>query len=140
MLDVVLQLLLAVGVSLAACWLALMAVLLVVRPRGGVLTEAMRLLPDLVRLTVRLARDSSLPRGVRWRLGALGAYLALPIDLVPDFIPVLGYADDAILVVWTLRSVARRSGVAALRRHWPGTDDGFAALCGFCGLSTVEAV
>jgi membrane-associated phospholipid phosphatase len=52
----------------------------------------------------------------------------MPIDLVPDFVPVLGYADDAILVGWTLRSVARRVGIPALRRHWPGTDSGFEAL------------
>ncbi|MGV9623692.1 DUF1232 domain-containing protein [Streptomyces tendae] len=55
-------------------------------------------------------------------------YLALPIDLIPDFLPVIGYADDAILVAFTLRSVARRAGVDAVRAHWPGTDDGFAAL------------
>jgi hypothetical protein len=55
----------------------------------------MRLLPDLLRLLRRLATDRALPRGVRIRLALLMAYLAIPIDVIPDFIPVLGYADDA---------------------------------------------
>ncbi|WP_219509454.1 YkvA family protein [Nonomuraea ceibae] len=62
------------------------------------------------------------------------AYLALPLDLVPDFIPVLGYADDAIIVTAVLRSVVRRAGLPAVRRHWPGTDDGFAVLTRLTGL------
>ena len=62
------------------------------------------------------------------RLALLLAYLASPIDLMPDFIPVVDYADDAIIVAAMLRSVARHAGVQALKRHWPGTRDGFAAL------------
>lgn len=61
--------------------------------RGGLVREALRLLPDVLRLLPRLAADRSLPRGVRVRLALLLAYLASPIDLVPDFIPVIGYAD-----------------------------------------------
>ena len=52
----------------------------------------------------------------------------MPFDLVPDFIPVLGYADDAIIVAATLRSVIRRTGPETLARHWPGTSDGLAAV------------
>jgi hypothetical protein len=65
---------------------------------------------------------------VRGRLWLLFAYLALPFDLIPDFIPVIGYADDAIIVAAVLRSVVRRAGPDAVRRHWPGTPDGLAAL------------
>jgi uncharacterized membrane protein YkvA (DUF1232 family) len=119
----------SVAAGLALAWLVLAGTLLVARPRGGALRDTLRLLPDLLRLVGRLARDRNLPAGVRGRLVLLGGYLALPFDLVPDFVPVLGYADDAIVVAWTLRSVARRAGVGALREHWPGTDDGFAALC-----------
>lgn len=111
------------------CWLVLVGALLVGRPRGGALTEALRLLPDLLKLVGRLARDRSLPAGVRGRLLLLGGYLAMPFDLVPDFVPILGYADDAVVVALTLRSVARRAGTQTLRRHWPGTDTGFEALC-----------
>jgi len=123
-----------VAVALVASWLVLLVGLLIVRPRGPLLREAIRILPDLLRLLGRLAADRSLPRGVRVRLGLLMAYLAMPIDLVPDFIPVLGYADDAIIVTVALRGVVRRAGLPAVRRHWPGTEDGFAALCRVVGL------
>ena len=58
----------------------------------------------------------------------LFVYLAIPIDLIPDFIPILGYAEDAIIVVLVLRSVCRRLSLEELRAVWPGTGDGFAAL------------
>lgn len=127
---------LLIGVALGALvvWVALIVALVIVRPRGGMLREALRLLPDVLRLIRRLAGDKTLPRGVRIRLGLLLAYLALPIDLVPDVVPVLGYADDAIIVTAVLRSVVRRAGLDAVHRHWPGTDDGFTVLCRLTGL------
>lgn len=123
------------GVALLASWLVLVVGLLVVRPRGPLLREALRILPDLLRLLRRLAADRGLPHGVRIRLALLLAYLAIPIDLIPDFVPVLGYADDAIVVTAVLRGVVRRAGLAAVRRHWPGTDDGFTVLCRLTGLT-----
>jgi uncharacterized membrane protein YkvA (DUF1232 family) len=90
--------------------------------------DAVRLVPDVVRLVRRLAADVDLPRGVRWRLWLLLGYLLLPIDLVPDFLPVIGYADDAIVIALVLRSVARVAGPDALDRHWPGTAEGLTAL------------
>lgn len=97
------------------------------------LREALRLVPDVVRLMRRLAADSTLPVGVRIRLVLLLVYLASPIDLVPDFIPVIGYADDAVIVGIALRSIARRAGPEALERHWPGTAEGLAAIRRFAG-------
>jgi uncharacterized membrane protein YkvA (DUF1232 family) len=129
------DLLVGLAAALLLTWVVLVVALVVVRPRGGLLREALRLLPDVLRLVRRLAADKTLPRGVRVRLGLLLAYLALPIDLVPDFIPVLGYADDAIIVTAVLRSVVRRAGLDAVRAHWPGTDDGFAALTRLTGIS-----
>lgn len=126
--------LLGLAAGLLLAWLALVVVLLVMCPRKGVLAEALRLLPDTLRLLRRLAADPGMPRGVRVRLAALLAYLALPFDLVPDFVPVLGYADDAIVVVAVLRSVVRRAGTDAVHRHWPGSDEGFAALSRLAGL------
>ena len=114
--------------GLLLCWLVLMAVLWATRPDDLRLRELLRLLPDVLRLVHRLAGDGTLPRGVRVRLWLLLGYLALPIDLVPDFVPVLGHADDAIVVALVLRSVVRRAGAAAIDRHWPGTPDGLAAL------------
>lgn len=127
---------LAAGALLA--WVALVITLVIVRPRGGLLREALRLLPDLLRLLPRLAADRSLPRRMRAGLALLLAYLAFPFDLVPDFIPVLGYADDAIIVAAVLRWGVRQAGVGAIRRQWPGTDDGFAALCRLTGLTQQE--
>ena len=128
------DLLIGVAAAVLVAWLALVVALLVARPRGSLLREALRLLPDVVRLVRRLAADRTLPRGVRVRLGLLLAYLAIPIDPIPDFIPVLGYADDAILVAAVLRSVVRRAGLDAVRAHWPGTDEGFSALVRITGL------
>ena len=105
------------------------------KPDTGRLQEAIRLLPDVIRLLTRLARDPSLPLGVRLRLWSLLAYLAMPFDLIPDFIPVLGYADDAIIVAATLRSVMRRTEPEVLAHHWPGTTQGLAAVSRLVGHS-----
>ena len=123
-----------IAIGLALTYLVLLAALLMVRPKGGLLGEALRLLPDLLRLLRRLAGDSDVPRAARVRLWLLLGYLAIPIDLVPDFVPVLGYADDAIIVSLVLRSVVRRAGAPVVRRHWPGTDNGLAALGRLTGL------
>ncbi|MGC5010338.1 YkvA family protein [Streptosporangium sp. DT93] len=125
---------LGVGVALVAGWLLLVVTLVVVRPETGLLREALRILPDLLRLLRRLSADAGLPRGVRVRLGLLMLYLAMPIDLIPDFIPVLGYADDVIVVAAVLRGVVRRAGLEAVRGHWPGTPAGFDVLCRLTGL------
>jgi uncharacterized membrane protein YkvA (DUF1232 family) len=99
------------------------------------LRELLRLVPDLMRLVTRLARDPSLPRCVRVRLVLLLGYLALPIDLVPDVIPVVGYADDVVVVALMLRSVVRRAGPDAIEQHWPGTDTGLAAVLRLAGVA-----
>lgn len=128
---------LAVVGGLVVVWLMLVLALVVAgrrEQRSGGLAEALRLLPDVVRLLRRLAEDRTLPRGVRVRLWLLLAYLAMPLDLVPDVIPVAGYADDAIVVALTLRSVVRRAGPLALERHWPGTPEGLAAVRRLAGL------
>jgi uncharacterized membrane protein YkvA (DUF1232 family) len=73
-------------------------------------------------------------RAARARLWLLLGYFAIPIDVIPDFVPVLGYADDAIIVRVVLRPVVRRAGAPVVRRHWPSTDDGLAALASLSGL------
>ena len=130
------DILIAVASAILVSWLALIVALVIIRPKGNLLRESLRILPDLIRLLKNLATDSTLPAGVRVRLALLMAYLALPIDLIPDFIPVLGYADDAIIVAFVLRSVVRKVGLEPLRGHWPGTPDGFAALCRIAGLQS----
>ena len=103
-------------------------------PQTVDLRDALRLLPDLLRLLRRLAADRSLPPAVRVRLVLLVGYLVFPIDLVPDFVPVLGYADDAVIVALVLRSVVRRAGEDALRRQWPGSPQGLDVLLQLAGV------
>lgn len=126
-----LEIALTVAGGVLLLWAVLVAALVVVSRRHDDSTTfkaALRLLPDVLRLLRRLAADPTLPRGVRWRLGLTLAYLALPIDLVPDMIPVVGYADDVVVVALVLRSVVRAAGPEALDRHWPGTPPGLATL------------
>ena len=126
-----------VAAGFVLMWLAVIAALWSVKGRFDVagLREALRMLPDLLRLLKRLAADPTLSRGVRVRLWLLLAYLITPIDLVPDFIPIIGYADDAIIVAIALRSVTRHSGPEAIRRHWPGTPDGLTAILRLAGAA-----
>ena len=126
------------AIGLAVAWLALIVGLYLARPKGPLLKEATRLVPDTIRLLRRLASDHDIPRGIRIRLSALFIYLALPIDLIPDFIPVVGFADDAIFVAIALRSVVKRAGPEAIRRHWPGTADGLASLWRLAGLESSD--
>jgi uncharacterized membrane protein YkvA (DUF1232 family) len=124
----------ALVVSIAVLWVLLVVLLAARRPSREQIGEALRLLPDVLRLVRRLAADRELPRGVRVRLWLLLAYLALPFDLIPDFLPVVGYADDAVIVAWTLRAVVRRAGPVALERHWPGSPEGLATVRRLAGV------
>ena len=129
------QWLVAIAVALVCVWLLLVITLWIARPDAASLREAVRLLPDLLRMLHRLARDDRVPRSRRIGLWVLLGYLALPIDIVPDFIPVLGYADDAILVALTVRWVVRGAGIEALARHWPGTPAGLDTVSRLCGVA-----
>ncbi|MDK3257824.1 YkvA family protein [Blastococcus capsensis] len=130
-----LRLLIAVAGGLLIVWLLLLAVLWRTRPDGLTVRDGLRLLPDVVRLVRRLAADRSLPRRLRIRLWVLLAYLLSPVDLVPDVVPVLGYADDVVVVAWALRSVVRGAGDEALARHWPGEPAGLAVVLRLAGLT-----
>ena len=131
--------LVAAAVGLVTVWLLLVAALLLAgrRYERPALREVLRLLPDVLRLLKRLATDSSLPPGVRIRLWLLLGYLMIPVDLIPDFVPVVGYADDAIIVALTLRSVARRAGPQEITRCWPGTPEGLAVILRVARISPV---
>ncbi|KRF09491.1 hypothetical protein ASH00_03850 [Arthrobacter sp. Soil782] len=93
-------------------------------PETVSMRSALRLLPDLLRLFRSLLSDRKVPRSIRVLIVVLLAYLVLPIDLVPDFIPVLGYADDVIIVAIVLRAVIRHAGPELITRLWKGDDDG----------------
>ena len=129
----------ALGVlgGLLVLWLALVLVLWIEQnrhPGGASLRDLLRLAPDVARLLKRLATDRTVSIGVRIWLAVLLVYLVSPIDLIPDFIPVLGYADDAIVVAIALRFATRRAGSDAVERHWPGTPEGLSAVLRLAGL------
>ena len=131
----VITILLALLGGMVLLWVALLATLWFTRPHELRIRDVARILPDVIRLVQRLAADPSLPGGVRIRLWALLLYLVFPLDLVPDFIPVVGYADDIIIVALVLRSVIRAAGIQALEQHWPGTPEGLAAVSRLTRLS-----
>lgn len=72
----------------------------------------------------RLFRDERVPRRAKWPLLLVVPYLASPIDLIPDFIPVLGQLDDAALVALALRRVIRLAGPDVVTELWPGSERG----------------
>jgi uncharacterized membrane protein YkvA (DUF1232 family) len=127
--------LIAIGLGLIAVWGVLVALLWVFRPRDARLGDLLRTVPDLVRLVRNLLGDRGVPLGARLALVGLLAWLINPIDLVPEFIPILGPLDDVVVAVLVLRYVRRRVGLEELRRRWPGTPEGFALLSGIIGSS-----
>lgn len=134
----------ALGViaGLVLLWLILVLLLWLEQrrhPGRASLVDLLRLAPDVVRLLRRLATDRTVPVEVRIWLGVLLVYLISPIDLIPDFIPVLGYADDALVVAIALRFATRRAGRHAIERHWPGTPAGLAAVLRLAGLGHGDA-
>lgn len=132
-----LQIVLGVVAGLVVFWLVLVLVLWgEQRKHAGrsSFRDLLRLAPDVVRLLRRLAADRTVAWGVRVWLVVLLVYLVSPIDLIPDFIPVLGYADDALVVAIALRFATRRAGTAAIERHWPGTPAGLDAVLRLAGL------
>jgi uncharacterized membrane protein YkvA (DUF1232 family) len=110
-------------------WLSFVVVLYVTRPDDASLKDTARLVPDAFRLVRRLAGDREIPLRTRVPVWLLVAYLASPIDLVPDFLPVVGYADDAILTALVLRRLIRKVGADKLVEHWPGSPEGLARTC-----------
>jgi uncharacterized membrane protein YkvA (DUF1232 family) len=76
--------------------------------------------PDCVVLCRRLLADSRVPRRHKALLIGLVGYLASPLDLIPDFIPVIGQLDDVLIAVLTLRTVRRGIRRSIVRQHWPG--------------------
>jgi uncharacterized membrane protein YkvA (DUF1232 family) len=123
-----------VAVTLAVVWLAFVVALLLMRPKGLRWRDVLALMPDLARMLQSLARDAAIPWRVRARLWALLAFMASPIDLIPDVVPVVGVADDAVLVYVVVRSVVRACGRDVLERHWPGSSAGLRALESFLKL------
>jgi uncharacterized membrane protein YkvA (DUF1232 family) len=111
-----------IGLAVAAAVYALFVLALLLLGRREDARAFATLIPDCIVLVSRLVRDSRVPRRRKLLLVALGAYLAVPFDLVPDFVPVAGQLDDAVIAALVLRHFVRRQGEPLIRELWPGPD------------------
>lgn len=85
--------------------------------------DAVLMIPNLVKLVGRLLTDPRVPRRAKVMLGFAAAYVASPIDLIPEFIPVIGWADDLLILVYALDSLIERAGKEVVEEHWDGPGD-----------------
>ena len=120
--------LLAVLLGLVLLWAAVLVVFWFLRPQDVPLREIVNVVPEVLRLIRALLVDRTVPLDVRLVLVVLLVWIISPIDLIPEFIPVLGPLDDVVVAVVAMRYVRRRLGVDALRARWVGTPDGFVLL------------
>jgi uncharacterized membrane protein YkvA (DUF1232 family) len=110
---------LAILAILVVCWFVLVLVLLLLG-RHVLARELATLVPNLTRLFAGLMRDPRVPRRAKVVLGATAVYLASPLDLIPEFIPIVGSLDDAIIAAVVLRYVVRASSKEIVAEHWQG--------------------
>jgi len=109
-----------IGLAIAAgVWLVAVGVLAALGRRSAA-RELATLIPNLLVLFRGLLRDPRVPRGAKVWVGVAVAWIVSPIDLVPEFIPVLGPADDVIVAALVLRHVLRRTDRSVLAEHWRG--------------------
>ena len=111
-------LLIAIGVAVVV-WVVAIAALWFFGRRVAAVQLA-RAIPDLMALTRGLLGDPRVPVGSKVLLGGALVWLVSPIDLVPEFIPVLGPLDDVIVVGLVLRHLVRRAGPEVVQDHWRG--------------------
>lgn len=86
-------------------------------------TDAVFMLPNIVKLVGRLLKDPRVPRRAKITLGLAAAYVASPIDLIPEVIPVIGWADDVVILMFAIDALIDRAGVEIVEEHWDGPGD-----------------
>jgi uncharacterized membrane protein YkvA (DUF1232 family) len=121
------------GLGVCVLLYALFVIALLIAGRRESARALAGFIPDCVVLCGRLLRDPRVPRRRKALLVALAAYLALPFDLVPDFIPVAGQLDDVVIVALVLRSLVRGGGEPIVREHWPGPENSLAIVLRLAG-------
>lgn len=98
-------------------------------------TDAVMMMPNIIKLIGRLLKDPRVPRRAKITLGLAAAYVMSPIDLVPEVIPVLGWADDVIVVMFAIDSLIERAGRSVVEEHWDGPGDLLSLVRDVVGLS-----
>jgi uncharacterized membrane protein YkvA (DUF1232 family) len=124
-----------VGAAGALAAYALFLLWLIVAGRKDEARALATLVPDFVVLFRRLLADPRVSRRRKLVLAALIPYLAMPFDLVPDFVPVAGYLDDVVIVAFVLRHVLRGSGPELIEEHWPGPPSSLALVLRLAGAA-----
>lgn len=119
-----------IGLAVAVLVYAGFVVTLVLLGKRSEARAFATLIPDCIVLVTRLVRDPRVPRPRKLLLLGLVGYLALPFDLVPDFIPVAGQLDDAIIVALVLRRFIKMSGESLIRELWPGPEESLSLILG----------
>jgi uncharacterized membrane protein YkvA (DUF1232 family) len=99
------------------------------------IADAALLLPNLVKLVFRLLSDPRVPRRAKITLGIAAAYTVSPIDLIPEVVPVIGWADDLLIVMFAIDSLIERAGPEVVAEHWDGPGDILALVREVVGIS-----
>jgi hypothetical protein len=126
--DLLFDILVAFGIL----WVLMVALFLVLRPKGGDFAATVKLLPDMAVLFGRLSGDKTLPWHVRLRPLLWAVWAVIPITYL-----IFGVLDEVVLGLWVIRSMARRAGPEVLERHWQGSPEGLAFLKRVAGLPEV---
>jgi uncharacterized membrane protein YkvA (DUF1232 family) len=105
------------------------------RSRQEILKETVLLVPNLSKLLFRLLRDRRVPRKRRLAMTVVAAYVASPIDLVPDFIPVLGTLDDLVVLAFAVDYLLHAAPPGVVEEHWDGSEDALELVRGLAGWS-----
>jgi uncharacterized membrane protein YkvA (DUF1232 family) len=121
---------LLIALGIAALVYAIAVVVLLVVGRGTAAREVAMLLPNLAALFKGLVKDPRVPRRSKALLLFGIAWIASPIDLIPEFIPFLGPLDDAVVVALILRRLGRTAGREVVEEHWRGDPMIIARLLG----------
>jgi len=119
---------LLIGIAVAVFAYALVLALLFAAGRRAEARAFARFVPDCAVLFRRLLRDPRVPGLRKVFVGLLLIYLVMPFDLVPDFIPIIGQLDDAILTALVLRGLVRSAGHGIIEEHWPGPPESLRVL------------
>ena len=122
------QILVGLGIDLVICWVSLAVLAGILRSPGESVSDMARVFPDALRLAANLYRDPTMPRSVHWRLRIALLYNIQPFNLIPDFIPLIGFADNVVVLAWALRSTVRIAGPDAVGLHWTGSPASLATL------------
>jgi len=122
------QLLIGFGTALGLGWAVLGMLLYLVRSPGQSVADLARVFPSALRLAAALYRDRTLPRSVRRRMRIALIYNLVPINIIPDFVPVIGLVDNVAVLAWALRSTVRIAGPAVVAGHWKGSQAALTAL------------